>query len=421
MKNILLSFAIIGTLIFTIGVLDHSVLAGETDVLIDLLEKKGILTPEEAQEAAAEVKKAEAEEKPVELPKGLKGISIEGTYFLEYYHKDFDDDSIEDFGSFKVERAYLTIKKKFTPWFSSRFTADITYDSNRGAVGDDASEVGWEFRLKYAYGKFDFKNLGGSSVNLSSEVGLVHTLSDDYDSNLWPYRCQGKHFLDRHSILSSADFGLNAAFSLGSMDEEFKKKFGKKYAAKWGGILLGVYNGSGYNKSEVNDNKVVEVGINIRPFNMIKLLEGFRIGAHYLDGESNALLAGGAPNQYGNWEITQFMASYQHEYFTILGQFYDGKGEDNATDEADREGYNIAGFVRMPFHKPLRIFARYDLYDDDASEANTDKDEKTTIFGVSYDLTKGVMPWIAMEQKDFEDDADGDDYDMIQVGLQIKF
>ena len=31
------------------------------------------------------------------------------------------------------------------------------------------------------------------------------------------------------------------------------------------------------------------------------------------------------------------------------------------------------------------------------------------------------MPWIAIEKKDFEDDSDVDDYDMIQVGLQIKF
>ena len=77
--------------------------------------------------------------------------------------------------------------------------------------------------------------------------------------------------------------------------------------------------------------------------------------------------------------MTQFMASYQHEYFTIMGQIYDGKGKIRHLSGADREGYNIAGFVRMPFHKPLRIFARYDIYDDDASAANTDKDEKTTI------------------------------------------
>lgn len=104
-----------------------------------------------------------------------------------------------------------------------------------------------------------------------------------------------------------------------------------------------------------------------------------------------------------------------------MGQIYDVKGEDNATDERDREGSNIAGFVRMPFHKPLRTFARYDLYNDDASDANSKKDEKTTIYGIFYDLTKGVMAWIAMVKKDFEDSADEDDYDVLQVGFQIKF
>ena len=74
--------------------------------------------------------------------------------------------------------------------------------------------------------------------------------------------------------MSSADFGLNAKLELGSMDKDFKKKVSKKYAAKWGGIWLGAYNGSGYNKSEVNDNKVVEAGIYIRPLNMIKFLKG---------------------------------------------------------------------------------------------------------------------------------------------------
>jgi len=104
-----------------------------------------------------------------------------------------------------------------------------------------------------------------------------------------------------------------------------------------------------------------------------------------------------------------------------MGQLYEGKGEDHDSDGKDREGYSIAGFVRMPFHKQLRIFARYDVYDDDASAADTDKDEKTTIYGISYDLAKGVMPWIAIETKDFEDPADGTDYDQFQVGMEIKF
>jgi len=405
MKRIVLLFVMVGVLLAPAVNGTPSAWAG--DDLIKVLERKGVLTPEEA----AEAKKAD------QLPKGLKGVGIHGVYFLEYYDLDSDDDT-KDFSSFRVQRAYLTVKKKFNDWFSSRLTTDITHDSKRGAIGNDAKEIGWEVRLKYAYGKFNFKNLGGSEVNFKSEVGLVHTFSDDYDSALWPYRCQGKHFLDRHSIKSSADYGISAMFELGSMDKDFKKRISKKYAAKWGGVWLGYHNGSGYNKGENNDNKAFEAAIYVRPLNMIEFMQGFRIGAHYMDSESDNFKTG--TTGY-NWEITQFMASYQHEYFTVMGQLYDGKGEDHASDEVDREGYNIAAFVRMPFHKKLRIFARYDLYDDDASAADTDKDEKTTIYGVSYDLAKGVMPWIAIETKDFEDPADGTDYDMFQVGMQISF
>jgi len=356
----------------------------------------------------------------VELPKGLKGLSLGGTYFIEYYNQDFDDDTRDDdFSSFRVQRAYITVKKKFTPWFSSRVTSDITYDSKRGAVGADAKEVGWEFRLKYTYGKFDFKSLGGTDLRLESEVGLVHTASDDYDSALWPYRAQGKHFLDRHSIMSSADFGINVRLTFGEMDEGFKKRISKKYAGKWGGIWAGVYNGAWYGHQENNDDKIYDALAYVRPFNMIDFLKGLRVGYHVARGESDELLAGGVPKEYPDWEIDQFLASYQHEYFTLMGQWYSGKSEDRSSDQNDRDGYNIAAFVKMPFEEKLRIFARYDVYDKDDSKP--DYDETTTIYGVSYDFSKGVMAWAGIEDKDYDRGLNKNDYRMIQVALAIKF
>lgn len=430
MKKLAL-ISLLGILLVSFNI--QPVCAGEVDILIKKLVEKGILTQSDAQEllketqketakekaetkeAAREVAKKEIESKTLALQKGLKGLGVGGTYFLEYFSQDYDDESMNaDFNSFKVDRAYITIKKKFAPWFSSRVTADITYDSKRATAG--ASEVGWEFRLKYAYGKFDFNNLGGSPVRLESEIGLVHTFSDDYDTGLWPYRPQGKHFLDRHSIMSSADYGLNLGLSFGSMDKEFKKRISKKHAAKWGGIWLGVYNGSGYSKREENDEKVVETGGYVRPFNMIEPLKGLRFGFHVMRGSSNSLSAVG---DYPDWEINQFMASYQHEYFTIMGQFYDGKGEDTSTDENDRDGYSIRAFVKMPFNKKLRIFGRYDVYDDDDNKA--DYDEKTTIGGLSYDLVKGVIVWAAIEDKDFESGLNKNDFKLTQIGVAIKF
>jgi hypothetical protein len=419
-------------------------LGGEVDILIKKLVDKGILTDSDAEalrseiqreaaeeqseveamvkETATDVAKMEVESKEFKLPKGLEGVSIGGTYFLEYFSQEFDDEPggpKGDFDSFRVERAYITVKKKFAPWFSSRVTTDITYDQSRDESGSEASEIGWAVRLKYASGLFDLNDLGGQPLSLQSEFGLVHTFSDMYDAALWPYRPQGKHYLDRHSIMASADFGLNAHLAFGgSMDEEFQKRVSNAFAAKWGGLWAGVYNGPGYTKAEDNDKKVWEIAGYVRPFNMIDALKGFRIGAHVLRGESNEFLQG--TTYYGDWDINQVMTSYQHEYFTIMAQYYEGKGEDTEDDENDRDGYNIAAFIRMPFDKNLRAFGRYIVYDHDKDASNLK--EKTSIFGLSYDLAKTVMPWVAIENKDWEDGhTKENDYTMYQVGLLVSF
>ena len=224
--------------------------------------------------------------------------------------------------------------------------------------------------------------------------------------------------IPQNSNLCQSDrHGLNLHLSLGSMDKEFQKKISSKYAAKWGGIWLGAYNGSGYSHQETNDNQVAEAGIYVRPFNTIDLLKGLRLGFHVLKGESDTLLTGG--NQYPDWEINQSLASYQHEYFTIMGQYYTGKGEDRSSDENDRDGYSVRAFARMPFHKKLRLFARYDLFDKNDDRDNYD--EKTTILGTSYDLLKGVTPWVALEDKEFESGLNKSDYKLYQLGLAINF
>jgi len=65
------------------------------------------------------------------------------------------------------------------------------------------------------------------------------TPSDDYDGSIWPYRVQGKHLLDDLGIQASADFGINNS-----------GKF------KYGGYMVGVFDGPGYNVSEANGNKI---------------------------------------------------------------------------------------------------------------------------------------------------------------------
>jgi len=45
--------------------------------------------------------------------------------------------------------------------------------------------------------------------------------------------------------------------------------------------------------------------------------------------------------------------------FTMMGQYYWGKGTYKSTDENDRDGYVAAAFVRIPNLEKLRLFGKY--------------------------------------------------------------
>ncbi len=106
--------------------------AGEMDAmhLLNLLKKKGVITQEEANELMNEVR-SEAKKEKVEittavkedikkdagkdlpLPKGLKGFSFSSTIFGEYTAKSIKNGASSN--DFNVNRAYITLKKEFTP------------------------------------------------------------------------------------------------------------------------------------------------------------------------------------------------------------------------------------------------------------------------------------------------------------------
>ncbi|MBF0474463.1 MAG: hypothetical protein HQK57_05615 [Deltaproteobacteria bacterium] len=388
--------------------------------LTDVLMEKGVISKDEAKE----IKKDE--EKGLNLPKGLQGVSLGGTYFINYFIRNYDSGSKANDNGFSLDRAYLTLGKEFTPWFSTRATVDVTYDKKRGSTGTDASEIGWEVRIKYAYGLFDFKNLFGMEMlgdqfRLQSEVGLVHNASDNYDDSLWPYRVEGKNFLDRHNIMSTSDYGANMHLTLGEMDKEFKERVESKYASRWGGVYFGVYNGAGFDRNERNDTKFFEGQLWIRPLNMFDWGKGIRLAAQYGNGESDAKFAVPAGSTaYPQWNIQLYTASYQHELFTIFGQYYAGKGTKTSTEEKNRTGWDVAGFVKMPFWPCLRLFAKYDDYTPD-DDARTSAEEKTQIYGISYDLAKGLMVYTAMERTNYDLKSAGPDTSLYQMGLKAEF
>lgn len=397
---------------------------GEMDALhlINLLKKKGVLTQEEADDLVKEVRsnakkekteiKSEIKEDMTKvaqkgdfLPKALKGFTFGSTIFGEWNYKNIDKGKLTN--DFNVNRAYITLKKEFTPWMDMRITTDLFTSKDAEDKGN-----GLEVRMKYAY--VNLKLLG-----TSTEIGLVHTPSDDYDSSIWPYRVQGKHYLDNHSIQASADLGIvNKGTFGGNMDNDYLSKVSKSFAGKWGGWMAGVHNGAGYDLPEANTNKVFSGLVYFRPAPTVSILKGLQLAYYGNYGKSNSnFTTAGRTADYPDWQINLGQISLQHEMFAVMGQYYWGKGTKSSTEDNDRKGHLIAGYVKIPGMEKLRVFGKYDYFDPNTNKA---KDDYTTyIAGVSYDVSKEFMPFLAWERRKYESSTG--DYDKFQAGFQLNF
>ena len=300
--------------------------AGERDMmmLLDLLKKKGVITEDEAQGLLKEAQtqaKQEKEERKAEikevaqkgdfLPGYLKGVKFGTTIFAEWNLRSTDDGGPST-NQFLLNRGYLTLAGKLNDWLGFNLTSDLF--TSRDA--DDRGN-GLELRMKYAYADLHF----WSTI---TELGLTHTPSDQYDSYIWPYRVQGKHFLDEFGIQASADFGANIRGTLGGkMDDSFTKYAGSTYAGKWAGYQVGVYNGAGYTNSENNTNKPFGGLVYFRPAPGVDALKGLVLSYYGMFGQSNNnFTATGKTNDYPDTQINlaqlSLAASLVHPLRTVL-------------------------------------------------------------------------------------------------------
>lgn len=377
-------------------------IAKESDELslINLLKDKNILTQQEADELVKKIN-ANATKERTEikeelkvaadkgdfLPSALRGFKFGTTIFGEW--NNYNPESSDSTNKFLLNRAYLTLTKDVNDWLSMNLTADLNYDK------------GYELRLKYAYAALKF-------FGTTTELGMGHTPSDDYDGSIWPYRVQGKHLLDDLGIQSSADFGINN-----------KGKF------KYGGYMVGVFNGPGYSTSEDNKNKVVSGFVYLRPLPDIPVLKGLQIAYAGSYGKSNkkftvaAAGPGADTTDYPDFKANIAQVSLQHELFTIMGQYYWGDGTATSQEDFSRKAYLVEGFVRIPKAEKVRVFGKY-LYNDPNTDKGNDSSKKI-VAGLSYDVAKEFMPFIAYEKRTYDTPSAGADYDQYQVGFQLKF
>lgn len=407
-----------------------SLWAGEVD-LINLLKSKNIITQEEADRMMEKVNSTSQKEKTdikkeikteikedikkdaakgEFLPSALKGFKFGTTIYSDWSSTNKFSGNSASTNSFNLNRAYITLTKDVNDWLGMNVTADLFTSKDANDVGN-----GLELRVKYAYANFKF-------FGTSTMVGMVPTPSDAYDNSIWPYRVQGKNLLDDLGIQSSADLGIvNQGVFGGYMDDEYLEFASKPFAGKWGGYMIGLYNGAGYDTPENNNNKVVSGLVYLRPLPTAPILKGLQLAYIGTYGQSNTNYAKGQgpTTEFPAWQTNIGQVSLQHSYFSIMGQYYWGKGTKSASEEKDRKGYLASAFVRVPGIEKLRVFGKYYTYDPDTDADK--KDYAVYVAGLSYDWSKEFMPFVSWERGDNNVNAGRIDYNKYQIGFQLKF
>jgi hypothetical protein len=144
----------------------------------------------------------------------LDGIKIAGQWFVGYFNTNEAGNKTNEF---TIKRGYLTTTKSFNKSISARLTQDITVDKE----GDGKGDI--ELRIKYAYVKYVFADVG-FFTKPAIEFGVVHRPWLTFEQKINDYRVQGRMYLERIGVISSADFGIYFESLLGgSVTEEFKK------------------------------------------------------------------------------------------------------------------------------------------------------------------------------------------------------
>jgi polyhydroxyalkanoate synthesis regulator phasin len=404
------------------------------DPILKKLVEKGILTPEEASTVMQEMEKETAgKEQEVEqavdqkiekkvsetmpedmkdlgsIAKALKGFKFGLLWYLSYQNGDIGG---EQTSQFVMKRGYLTVKKEFLPWFSSRMTLDVT------TVKDDPSDNfagSLAVRIKYLYGQFNLPDFAFLTKPFI-EFGQVHMPWLDFEENLNWYRCQDTMFLERNNTFNSADQGINFVSLFGGlMSEEYQKNVNSAYPGRYGSMAISVMNGSGYHASENNNNKVLEGRLTLRP--LPDIIPGLQFSYFGVAGKGNK------ETEPPIWNVNLGFASFEHEYVVLTGQYYRGRGNQAGADDYKKEGYSF--FTELKLYNLLKaslnrvsVIGRYDYFDPNRDEK--DDTNNRYIAGVAYYLDKPHQNMVLLDydQVDYKEHGKPDDR-RIQLTLQV--
>jgi hypothetical protein len=332
--------------------------------------------------ASAQVTPAAAVTPPDDTPSIRVGLTLFPTYVIQTTPEitDADGNAVKR-SAFDVARAYINIAGNVSHLVAFRLTPDITRQSGLLTLGagNSVSSDSLVFRIKYAYGQFNFDDwmTRGSWARL----GIQQTPWVDFEEGIYRYRFQGTVFSERIPLptaMTSSDAGASFHYNLPS---------------NYGDIHVGVYNGENYQRVEVNDQKALEFRGTVRPFaTRLPLLRGLRAHLVYY----NDHYAGSDERKRVMGNVT-----FEHPYLNAGFDYLSATDRTLATaTDASSTGYSIWATPRAPRAdgSSFEALLRYDHFTPNTATtlapASTspapgatvlnDQRQKRTIAGLAY-------------------------------------
>jgi len=271
--------------------------------------------------------------------------------------KDADGNTITQ-NVFNVGRAYINITGNVSHRVAFRITPDIARETNASS----SLSGSLEYRIKYAYAQFNFDDWTGDWKTTWARLGIQQTPYVDYYEGIYRYRFQGTVFVERDGFLTSSDAGASFHTSLPN---------------NFGEVHVGIYNGEGYSRVEVNDQKAIQIRGTVRPFAQTSsvIARGLRVTAFYDDDH---YVKGGDRKRF------VFNTMFEHAHVTAGFDYLNASDEASiSTTKIDGDGWSV--FV-TPFFKSrgdgLEALVRLDHLTPDSTRSTQDRER--TIAGVSY-------------------------------------
>ena len=312
-----------------------------------------------ATSASAQVTPAAGYTPPDDTPSIKVGATIYTDFTYQSNPTVIDADlNTVNASSFNVSRAYINITGNVSHLVAFRITPDVVRQSGliTPGAGTTIANDSLVLRIKYAFAQINLDDwmTKGSWVRL----GIQQTPLLDYEENIYRYRFQGTTFTEREGFYNSADAGVS---------------FHYNFPSNYGDVHGGFYNGEGYAKPEVNDQKAFEVRGSVRPFARgMPLLRGLRVTGFYF-----------GDNYIKNAERTRAVGqvTYESTYLNAGFDAIDAKDQTSVTRvDIEAKGWSFWATPKTTIGWELLL--RYDHLMPDARFENQVRNR--TIAGVAY-------------------------------------